>query len=95
MKNTLLSAAAAAFLLANPVWAAPKTVTLAVSNMTCETCPITVKLALTKVQGVSKAVIDFDKKEAVVTFDDAKTSVENLMEATKQAGYPSNVKPGK
>ncbi len=67
MKTMILSAAAAAFLLASPVWAAQKTVTLAVSNMTCVTCPITVKMALTQVKGVSEAAVDFEKKEAVVT----------------------------
>lgn len=88
----LLSAVVAAFLLASPVWAAPKTVTLTVSNMTCATCPITVKKALTRVNGVTKAAVDFDKKEAVVTFDDAKTSVTALTKATTDAGYPSTVK---
>ena len=88
----LLCAAAVAFLFASPAWAGPKTVTLAVSNMTCETCPITVKKALTKVPGVSKAAIDFNKKEAVVTFDDAKASVTALTKATTDAGYPSTVK---
>ena len=91
MKKTLLSAAAA-FLLSSPAWAAPKTVTLAVSNMTCEACPITVKMALTKVKGVSLAKVDFDKKEAVVTFDDAKTNEGALTKATTDAGFPSTVK---
>lgn len=90
--KTLLSVAAALLVLASPAWAAPKTVTLTVSNMTCSTCPITVKQALTKVNGVSKAAVDFDKKQAVVTFDDAKTSAAALIKATTQAGYPSKVK---
>ncbi len=88
----ILQFAFAAFLMASPAWAAPKTVTLAVTNMTCEACPITVKMALTKVKGVSKAAIDFDRKEAVVTFDDAKTDVAALTKATTDAGYPSTVK---
>lgn len=72
--------------------AAPKTVTLDVPGMTCAACPITVKTALTKVEGVEKAEVSFEKKEAVVTFDDAKTKIEVLTEATKNAGYPSTVK---
>ncbi len=91
MKKTLLSAAAV-ILLASPVWAADKTVTLAVSNMTCAACPITVKKALTQVKGVSKAAIDFEKKEAVVSFDDTKTNETVLTKATTDAGYPSSVK---
>jgi mercuric ion binding protein len=88
----ILHAAVAVFLLSGPAWAGPRTITLKVSNMTCETCPLTVKLALTKVEGVSKAAVDFAKKEAVVTFDDAKTSAAALIKATTDAGYPSAVK---
>ena len=41
--------------LSAPAWAATKTVTLSVPSMTCATCPITVKKALTKVEGVIEA----------------------------------------
>ena len=53
-----------------PVWAATHTVTLAVPGMTCAACPITVKKAISKVEGVSKTDVNFDKREAVVTFDE-------------------------
>ena len=75
-----------------PVWAATQTVKLSVPGMTCATCPITVKKALSKVEGVSTTDVNFDKREAVVTFDDAKTSVQKLTKATEDAGYPSSVK---
>ena len=75
-----------------PVWAATQTVKLSVPGMTCAACPITVKKALSKVEGVSKTDVNFDKREAVVTFDDAKTSVQKLTKATEDAGYPSSVK---
>ncbi|MCC7240868.1 MAG: mercury resistance system periplasmic binding protein MerP [Acidobacteria bacterium] len=92
MKKLLL-VAIASLVWAIPAWAGSKTVTLTVSNMTCATCPLTVKMALTKVEGVSEAAVDFEKKEAVVTFDDAKTSAAALIKATTDAGYPSAVKP--
>ncbi|MGE4056506.1 MAG: mercury resistance system periplasmic binding protein MerP [Vicinamibacterales bacterium] len=88
----LLSIGAALLLLAGPAWAAPRTVTLAVPGMTCATCPITVKKALTKVAGVAKVDVNLDKLQAVVTFDDAKTTVTALTTATTDAGYPSTVK---
>ena len=72
--------------------AAMQTVTLAVPGMDCAMCPITVKKALEKVTGVQKATVDFKAREAKVSFDDTKTSSENLMKATKDAGYPSTVK---
>lgn len=77
--------------LAGPAWAAPPTVTLSLPTMDCPVCPITVKKALGKVEGVSRAEVDFAKRQAVVSFDDATTSVEALMRATKDAGYPSTV----
>lgn len=70
--------------------AATKTVTLAVKNMTCPVCPITVKKALNSVAGVSHADVSYARKEAVVTYDDAKTNVDALIRATTDAGYPSS-----
>jgi periplasmic mercuric ion binding protein len=78
-------------ILCTSAWAASKTVTLSVPGMTCAACPITIKKALTDVDGVTDAEVSFDKKEAVVTFDDAKTDVPTLIEATTDAGYPSRV----
>ena len=75
-----------------PTFAATQTVTLAVPGMTCPVCPITVKKAVAKVDGVSKTVINFDKREAIVTFDDTRTTVQTLIKATTDAGYPSTVK---
>jgi mercuric ion binding protein len=91
MKKTTY-AACVSLLLAMPAWATRSSVTLSVANMTCVTCPVTVRMALGKVDGVSKATVDFGKKEAVVTFDDAKTTVAALIKATTDAGYPSSVK---
>jgi copper chaperone CopZ len=50
--------------------------------MTCAACSDTVKKALQKVEGVEKTEVNYDKKEAVVTYDDAKTGVEALTKAT-------------
>lgn len=73
------------------VAAAPAAITLAVPGMDCPVCPITVKQALTRVPGVSKVTVNFDKRHAVVEFDDAKTRVDALTQATRDAGYPSSV----
>jgi mercuric ion binding protein len=74
---------------AGTAWAAPKTVTLAVSNMTCAACPITVKKALSRVSGVNDVSIDVKKKQATIAFDDSKTSISALARATTDAGFPS------
>ncbi len=91
--KTLVTVIILSVALSAPAWAAKRTVTLFVPGMICETCPITIKKALNKVEGVEKTEVTFEKKEVVVTFDDAKTKVEALLAATKNAGYPSTVKP--
>lgn len=90
--SCVLLAAAAAIALNSPARAATQTITLDVPTMDCPVCPITVKKALTKVPGVSQAKVDFDKREAVVTFDDTRASAQTLTQATGNAGYPSSVK---
>ena len=74
-----------------PVWAATDTVTLSVPTMDCPVCPITVKKALTKMPGVSQVEVSFDKRLATVTFDDSKTTIDALVKATTNAGYPSTL----
>lgn len=91
--NKLITVIALSVALSAPAWAATKTVTLSVPGMTCASCPITLKKALNKVEGVENIEVNLEKKEALVTFDDAKTTVEALLEATKNAGYPSTVQP--
>ncbi len=80
------------FGFADAAFAAVRTVTLAVPGMSCAACPITVKKALQKVPGVSKVSVSYEKKEAVVSFDDAKTTIKALEDATFEAGYESTVK---
>ena len=63
-------------------WAKPQIVTLNLPTMNCAMCPITVKKALSKVKGVTKAE---------VTFEDTQTSAGKLIEATTNAGYPSTL----
>lgn len=77
---------------ASAALAAPQTVTLSVPGMTCAACPITVKKALSKVDGVTAAKVSYDKREAIVTFDDSRTGVQKLVEASTNAGYPATVK---
>lgn len=74
-------------------WAGSQTITLSVPGMTCAACPITVKKAISKVEGVSKVEINFEKREASVSFDDSKTTLQQIQKASADAGYPVSVKP--
>lgn len=87
-----LAVLAAAFGAPPALFAAPRTVVLSVPGMTCTACPITVRKALEKVPGVERVKVTYESKEAVVTFDDAKTDGRALIKATTEAGYPSTVK---
>lgn len=69
-----------------------KTVVLDVPGMTCKFCPITIRKALQKVDGVIEAKAEFETKTATVIFDPTKTNVEALMKATENAGYKSTLK---
>ncbi len=69
--------------------AAERTVTLAVKNMYCASCPHIVKASLEAVPGVTNVVVSYRDKTAVLTYDDAKANLKALMSATTNAGYPS------
>jgi len=84
-----LAALALTTFLVPSMWAATQTTTLKVPGMTCPTCPITVKKALQRVEGVSNISVNLAQKEVLVTFDDAKTNNAALVKATTNAGYPS------
>lgn len=89
--SKLLTAAATAiaFLASSAGFAAEKTITLAVENMYCADCPLVIRKSLEVVPGVSKAVVSYKDKTAIVTYDDRRTDVTALIRATTNAGYPS------
>lgn len=89
----LFTALVVSTVLTSPVWAAPQTVVLSLPGMDCAACPITVKTALKKVEGVNEVDVSYKAKAATVTFDDAVTDVEALTAATANAGYPSTAQP--
>ncbi|WP_370978979.1 mercury resistance system periplasmic binding protein MerP [Agaribacterium sp. ZY112] len=79
------------FLYTSFAFAVEQQVTLSVPTMNCATCPITVKKALKNIDGVISAEVSYKTKLAIVIFDDEKTGVASLVEATTNAGYPSKL----
>lgn len=75
--------------------AQPHTVTLQLAHMDCAACPLTVRMALEKVPGVSRARVDFKSKLAVVDFDADRTSPALLSRASAHAGFPATEVPEK
>jgi mercuric ion binding protein len=76
---------------AGTAFAAEQTVTLAVANMTCASCPYIVKQLLTAIPGVTNVAVSFEKKSATVSFDDTQTTADALIGATTKAGYPAKL----
>ena len=78
-------------LAVSSVWAAEKSVVINVPGMTCPTCPVTLKKSLLKEQGVSAVTVRYEKKQLVVSYDDAKTTPAAITRATATIGFPSEV----
>ena len=90
MKKVLLTAVlAVCFGAALPVVAAEQTVTMDIEKMTCALCPLTVRKAMERVDGVQDVEVDFDSKVATVTFDDSKTTADAVAQASTEVGYPA------
>ncbi len=66
-----------------------RTQTFAIENMTCAACPITVKKAMSGVDGVRAVNVDFDAKTATVVYDPSLTSADEIAAAATNAGYPA------
>ncbi len=64
-------------------------VVLAVENMTCASCPLTVGSSLRQVPGVVDAQATLNPPQAIVSYDPTKATVDDLIAATTNAGYPS------
>lgn len=78
-------------LMSGALTAEEKSVVLSVPGMKCPACPITVMVAIKRVQGVKSVNANFESKLAVVSYDDQLTNISNLQEAAKNAGFPSKV----
>jgi copper chaperone len=60
---------------------------LPVTGMMCGGCVAAVKAALESVGGVENADVSLEKKEAVVTYDPAQATEDEMKKAVENAGY--------
>jgi Cu+-exporting ATPase len=67
--------------------AAPQTITLQVSGMTCASCVRRVERALGKTPGVAEASVNLANEHATVTFDPQTTQPADLIAAVEKVGY--------
>ena len=69
------------------VAAIPETASFKIDGMTCAMgCAKTIESKLSKMNGVQKATVDFDKKQATVEFDAAVITPENLSKTVETIG---------
>lgn len=65
--------------------------TLKVDGMTCPTCSYRVSKALVGLPGVKKAEVSLERGQAVVEYEESKVTVDQMVEAIKQAGYSAEL----
>jgi len=97
MKHILLSSALAISAIAPAAFAEERTVEIAVGELTCPSCSFIVASSM---RGVPSVQIDdfvdgpeYGQGVYSVTFDDAETSVENIIDAVAANGYPVQALP--
>lgn len=71
--------------------AAVQTMVFAVANMTCALCPVTVRKAMARVEGVRSVEIDLAARTATVAFDPSMTTPEAIAAAAR-GGLPRNAR---
>jgi mercuric ion binding protein len=71
---------------------ADEMVSFDVEKMTCATCPIAVRKAMQRVDGVKEVEVSLEDKSAVVTFDASVTTAEEIGQASTDVGFPATVR---
>ena len=69
-----------------------QTVTFDVDKMTCATCPIAVRKAMQRVEGVKEVNVELDARTAIVTFDPSITTATEIGSASTNVGFPASVR---
>jgi mercuric ion binding protein len=61
-------------------------VTFKVDGMTCRMCPLTIKTALKRLDGLVDANVSYENKEAKVRYEERKVTVDEIIKAIENAG---------
>lgn len=67
-----------------------ESVTLTAPDISCDHCVATVQNAVGKVEGVQDVSAKADTKQVDVTFDNARTTLDDITKALANAGYPAS-----
>ena len=86
MRKTLI-ALTSMLLLGAIAMAKEATTEIKVKGMTCGSCVVTVKKALTQTKGVRSADVSLEKAQAAVVYDDTQVNEQQLREAINKTGF--------
>ena len=64
-----------------------KEVKFSISGMHCTGCSNRLEKVLNNTDGIEKAEVNFDQKEATITYNESQTNIEKIKEAIQDAGF--------
>ncbi len=67
------------------------TVSLHVEGMTCASCKVAVRTALSKLDGVKDARVDVDRKRADIHYDPTRVTPQQMVDAVNRLGYQASL----
>jgi periplasmic mercuric ion binding protein len=67
------------------------TVALHVEGMTCPSCKVAVRTALSRLAGVKDARVDVARKSATVDYDPARVTPPQMVDAVNRLGYEASL----
>lgn len=78
---------------AAPTQTAPvvSSVTLTVEGMTCASCSVAVRTALKRLDGVRDARVSVEEKRAVVDYEPARVTPQQMIDAVNRLGYRASL----
>jgi mercuric ion binding protein len=94
--STVLVLSVSGLLAAQYSWSTPEegssyvSQTFTVENMTCAACPITVRKAMSRVDGVQSVEVNFEAKTVTATYDPALADTATIAEASTAVGFPAH-----
>lgn len=74
-------------LLAGLAGANEATTQIPVSGMTCGSCAVAVRKALTSLEGVKKVDVSVEQNKATVVYEDSQVTEKQLREAINKTGF--------
>ena len=83
------------FLFSGVAMAKEATAKIKVTGMTCGSCVVSVKRALSRTKGVKSAEVSLENEIATIVYDDQQVNPQQLREAVNKSGFKAEPAEGK